>query len=91
MSQCPKLFIKVAHPPPNIKESWIKMVPEWAWKAMVNDTEQILDREIPRKSPNEDIERMIKNRHVFIRREAFLPDIFLPDIVEEACKKRKSK
>jgi hypothetical protein len=89
MKKCPDLFPNISRPSLQIKTAWRKMIPEWAWKAMVDDTSNILKEEIQRKSPSEDIERRIKNRHVFIRREAFLPDIFLPDIVQEACKKIK--
>lgn len=87
--ECPILFSNMVQPPPKIKTAWRGMIPEWAWNAMVDDATKILNTEIPRKTPPGDIERRIKNRHVFIRREAFFPEAFLPDIVKDACKKRK--
>lgn len=87
--ECPVLFSQLVQPPPKIKIAWRGMIPEWAWNAMVDDTGKILNAELPRKTSPDDIERRIKNRHVFIRREAFFPELFLPDVVKEACKKIK--
>jgi hypothetical protein len=89
MADCPELFKKISRPSPEIKAAWRRLIPEWAWKAMVDDTTHILREELPRKTPSIDIERRIRNRYIFIRREAFLPDIFIPDIVKEACEKIK--
>lgn len=85
--ECPILFSNIVQPPPKIKTAWRGMIPKWAWDAMVNDTTNVLNRELPRKTSPTDIERIIRNKHVFIRREAFLPESFLPDIVKDACKK----
>lgn len=87
--ECPVLFSRIVQPPFKIKTAWRQMIPEWAWNAMVDDTVKVLKTELPRKAPPEDIERRIRNRHVFIRREAFFPEIFLPDITEDACNKMK--
>lgn len=84
--KCPKLFSRIIQPPPKIKAAWRRMIPEWAWNAMVDDTVKVLKAELPRKTEVEDIERRIRNRHVFIKREAFFPEAFLPDVVTDACK-----
>lgn len=83
--ECPKLFSRIVQPPPNIKTVWRGMIPEWAWNAMVDDTVKVLKTELPRKTEIEDIERRIRNRHVFIKKEAFFPEAFLPDVVKDAC------
>lgn len=89
--ECPILFSRLPQPPSKIKTAWKGMIPEWAWNAMVDDTVKILKTELPRKTAPEDIERRIKNRHVFIRREAFFPEALLPDVVKDACNKMKNK
>lgn len=81
------LFSDTIQPPGNFKVAWRRMIPEWAWNAMVDDTVQVLEKEAG--SPKEDIERRIRNKHVFIKREAFFPVEFLPDIVKEACMRKK--
>lgn len=87
--ECPTLFSRVVQPPSKLKVAWRGMIPEWAWNAMVDDTVKILKTELPRKTIVEDIERRIKNRHIFIKRETFFPEAFLPNIVKDACKKMK--
>ncbi len=87
--ECPTLFSSIIQPPFKLKDAWRGMIPEWAWNAMVDDTVKILKTEIPRKTTPIDIERRIKNRHVFIKREAFFPEAFLPDVVKDACVKIK--
>lgn len=89
--ECPVLFFQLVQPPVKIKAVWRGMIPEWAWNAMVDDTINILKAEIPRKTSPDDIERRIKNRHVFIKREAFFPEAFLFDVVKEACEKKRLK
>lgn len=81
------LFSDTIQPPEPFKSAWRKMIPDWAWQAMVDDTVQVLEKEAD--SPKEDIERRIRNKHVFIRREAFFPVDFLPDVVKEACMRKK--
>lgn len=89
VEECPSIFTDIIQPPKKLKEAWRKMIPEWAWNAMVDDAYDVMRKEIPKGSSAEDIERRIRNKHVFIRREAFFPDSFLTDVVKEACKKGK--
>lgn len=91
MKECPALFSQITQPPQKIKTSWKRMIPVWAWNAMVDDTTKILEKALPEETKSEDIERSIKNRFVFIKREAFFPESFLPDVVDAACKKIKKK
>lgn len=94
MTQDYNLFDYIIQPPPLLKKLWRQMIPEWAWGAMIQDTYLLLKREYERNSPKEDIERSIRNKFVFIRREAFFPDCFLPDVFKEAndiIKREKSK
>ncbi len=88
--QCPTLFSKISQPPSKLKNAWKGMIPEWAWNAMVDDTVKVLTQ-TKTVDLNEDIERRIRNRHVFIKREAFFPEAFLPDVVKDACQIIKKK
>lgn len=77
-----KIFEDILQPPEMLKDAWRKMIPLWAWDALRDDVEKILTKELPMGTPIKDVEIMLRNAWVFIKREAFFPICFLKDIVD---------
>jgi len=75
------LFDEFKRCPKPLLEGWRKLIPTWSWRALLDDTMKILQRQ---PTDLKILKIRILNAHVLVRREAFFPQEFLPEILEEA-------
>lgn len=85
-SRANQFFASLPDPPAGVKRGFDRVIPAWAISSMADNIERVFEAIEPEGDLKVDLERTIRNRRVFVAREAFMPEYKVKELTNFIAK-----